>query len=219
LSWAARPFFVAVPSTTDLTTYLTSIGVTAPAAVDEQGILNAVTAELEQRTGRTKFEGDSQLTEVRYTLPWPQGESVILEIRDVWELSEVRTGWTGAVDSGTLLTEYTDFEVLPMQYELRNLPIEAIKFRYCPTTEPGAIMVKGKLGVQQTMPRDVFNAILAKAAAQVLTQIAGAEGSITDQKQGDRQVKFGTSDGQSTIQRLQREFDLCVSRWVKVMRI
>jgi hypothetical protein len=203
------------PTPTDLTNYLITLGVTAISQIDEQGIIDATIAELERLTGRNKFQGDAGSTAVRYTLPWPQGQNVILEIADCWTISEIRVGYTGTAGTGTVLTEYEGFEHLPFNHSTRGWPIEAIKFINCPSTNPGAILITGKLGVASTMPQDVFNGILAGAAAQVLKQQAGAEGSVSDQKQGDRSVKFNTADGQSTYQRLKNEFDMMVTRWIK----
>jgi hypothetical protein len=66
------------------------------------------------------------------------------------------------------------------------------------------------------MPSDVFQAILSRAAALVLTQMAGQYGSISDQKQGDRQVKFSTETNRSTIDRLNNTFNETASRYLKV---
>jgi len=206
---------MANPTTTDLTNYLLTIGVTPAGTTQLQNIIDATIAEIERLTGRNKFQGDAGSTAVRYTLPWPQGQNVILEIADCWTVSEVRVGYTGTAGTGTVLTEYEGFEHLPFNHSTRGWPIEAIKFINCPSTNPGAILITGKLGVASTMPQDVFNSILAGAAAQVLKQQAGAEGSLSDQRQGDRSVNFNTADGQSTYQRLMNEFDMTVTRWIK----
>lgn len=206
---------MANPTTTDLTNFLASIGVTPAGTTQLQNIIDATIAELERLTGRNKYQGDSDSTAVRYTLPWPQGQNVILEIADCWSVSEVRVGYTGTAGTGTVLTEYEGFEHLPFNHSTRGWPVEAIKFINCPPLTPGGILITGKLGVASTMPQDVFNGILAGAAAQVLKQQAGAEGSITEQKQGDRSVKFNTADGQSTYQRLVSEFNMMVTRWIK----
>lgn len=209
---------MANPTPTDLTNYLLTIGVTPISQIDEQGIIDATIAEFERLTGRRKYQGDSGTTAVRYTLPYPFGENIILEIEDCWEVTEVRSGYNGTAGTGTVLTEYEDFLFLPMNYTQRALPVEAIRFLTYADTAPGAILITGKLGVASTMPQDVFNAILAGAAAQVLIQQAGESGTITEQKQGDRQVKFG-SGSDSTIARLQAQFNHAVTRWLKMVRV
>jgi hypothetical protein len=206
---------MAVPTTGDLTTFLTSIGVTAPAAVDEAVILATATAEFEARTGRRKFEGDSAATAVRYTLQWPQGANVQLQISDVWAAPTVTTGYSGT-GTGTALTEYTHYELLPLNWSTIGRPVEAIRFNDTPSIDSGAILVNAKLGYAQTMPSDVFQAILSKAAALVLTQMAGESGSVSDQKQGDRQVRYGQEAGRATIDRLTNAFEQTVSRYIKV---
>ena len=206
------------PTPTDLTNYLSTIGVTPVAAVDEQGIIDATIAEFERRTGRRKYQGDSGTTAVRYTIPYPYGQSILLEIEDCWEVTEVRSGYNGTAGTGTVLTEWTDFEFLPMQYAQRRLPVEAIRFLNYADARPGSVLVTGKLGVASSMPQDVFNAILAGAAAQIIIQQSGESGSVSEQKQGDRQVKFG-SGSDSTVSRLQSEFDRAAMRWIKAVLI
>lgn len=204
------------PTPSDLTTYLTTLGVTAISGIDEQGIIDATIAELEQRTGRTKFQGDATTTALRYTIDYPFGQVLRLEIRDCWEVTEVRTGYTGTGGTGTVLTEYDGFTYFPQNHAQRGLPIEAITFLGRVSTEPGSILITGKLGVASSMPSDVFQAILARAAAQVIMQQAGESGSVSEQKQGDRSVKFDTKEGQDTVSRLMHQFDMAVTRWAKV---
>lgn len=207
---------MAAPTASDLTTYLSTLGVTANAGIDEDAILAAVTAELEQRTGRSKFQGDASATAIRYTIDYPFGQVLRLEINDCWTVSEVRTGYTGVSGSGTVLTEYEGYTHFPQNHAQRGLPIEAIDFITCPSTAPGSILITGKLGVASSMPSDVFQAILARAAAQVIMQQSGESGSVSEQRQGDRQVRFDTTAGRDTVSRLINQFDMAVTRWAKV---
>jgi hypothetical protein len=203
------------PSTSDLTTYLSTLGVTAPAAIDEAAILASVTDELEMLTGRIKFQGDSTLSSVQYTLTWPQGQNVILPILNAHDVDEVRINYQGA-GTGQPLTEMMDYELIPENAYAKVVPYDAIRFLGTPSTSPGSILVTCKLGVAANMPQDVFNAILARSAAQVVLQIAGVSGSVADEKQGDRAVKFDLTQGRATIDRLMAEFNACVKRWKKM---
>lgn len=206
---------MANPTGTDVQTFLTGMGITAPGSVDLDGLASSAILEFESRTGRQKYEGDATTTAVRYTLPWPVGRRIILPIADVWALTEVRTGYKGA-GTGTVLTDYTDYLTHPQNSSLSGRPVEAIEFVYTPDLSPGAILITGKLGYAATMPDDVFGAIVNNAAANALIQIAGASGLVTEQKQGDRSVKYGDKE-QSTINRLMAEFDRVASRYLKVI--
>jgi hypothetical protein len=202
------------PTTGNLTSFLTTIGVTASGSADLSALLNSATLEFETRTGRQKYQGDTGVTAVRYTIPALQGNSVRLTIADCWAITEVRTNYSGG-STGVVLTEYTDFIHRPDGHTQKKRPIEAIQFVYMPSIEPGSILITGKLGYASDMPADVFEAILSGAAAQLMTQQAGESGTITDEKNGDRSVKY-SGDQNSTIQRLQSVFDLTASRYTKV---
>jgi hypothetical protein len=206
---------MATPTGSDVTAFIEAMGATVPSGIDTSDLVVAATLEFERRTGRVKYEGDSSTTAVRYTLPWPQGANVILPIQDCWTVTEVRTGYTGA-GTGTVLTEYTDFEYLPKNRPQTKQPIEAVRFVYTPTTAPGQILVTGKLGFAQTMPADVFSAIVANASANALIQMAGVSGTTTEEKQGDRSIKYG-SGAESTISRLMGEFDRTAARYMRVI--
>lgn len=210
---------MANPTTSDLTTYLTSMGITAAAEIDEQAIIDSAIAELEAMTGRKKFQGDATNTAIRYSLPWPQGKNVVLPIQDCWSLFEVRINYTGTSGTGTVLTEYDDFTHVPLLHAQNGGPIEAIQFSNAYSLEPGSILITGKLGYASSMPQDVFNAVLARCAAQVVKQSAGASGNASMEKQGDRQVQYGMEAGQSTYDRLMQEFTNAVSRYLKVQRL
>jgi len=203
------------PTTGNLTSFLTTIGVTASGSADLAALLNSATLEFETRTGRQKYQGDTGTTAVRYTVPLLQGNIVRLTIADCWAITEVRINYSGA-GTGVVLTEYTDFIYRPDGYTQKRRPIEAIQFVYMPSIEPGSILITGKLGYAADMPADVFEAILSGAAAQLMTQQAGDSGTITEEKNGDRSVKYGTEADQGTIDRLQRVFDQTASRYTKV---
>jgi hypothetical protein len=206
---------MAAPTTTDLTNFLTTIGVTASGSADLSALLNSATLEFETRTGRQKYQGDTGVTAVRYTIPALQGNSVRLTIADCWAITEVRTNYSGA-GTGVVLTEYTDYIHRPDGHTQKKQPIEAIQFVYMPSIEPGSILITGKLGYASDMPADVFQAILSRAASQLLIQQAGESATVAEEKQGDRSVKYGSEAGRGTIDRLQKVFDLTASRYTKV---
>lgn len=206
---------MAAPTTTDLTNFLTTIGVTPSSSADLSALLTSATQEFEERTGRQKYQGDSTTTAIRYTLPWPTGKNIRLVIADCWAITEVRNNYSGS-GTGTALSEFDDYMLRPEGYTQLARPVEYIDFITLPSTLPGSILVTGKLGYASTMPAAVFEAIVCRAALQLLTQQAGESGTITDEKLGDRSVKYGSGE-ESTIKRLQGVFDRAVSRYTKVM--
>lgn len=203
------------PTTTNLTSFLTTIGVTASGSADLTALLASATLEFETRTGRQKYQGDAGTTAVRYTIPPLQGNSVRLTIADCWAITEIKVNYSGG-STGKVLTEYDDFIYRPDGYTQKRRPIEAIQFVHMPSIEPGSILVTGKLGYASDMPTDVFEAILSGAAAQLMIQQAGESGSVTEEKNGDRSVKYGAGNDLGTVERLQKVFDTTASRYIKV---
>ena len=204
---------MAAPTTTDLTNFLTTIGVTASGSADLSSLLTSATQEFEEKTGRQKFEGDSSTTAIRYTLPMPTGKSIRLVIADCWAITEVRTFYSGS-GTGTVLAEYDDYMARPYQYAQISRPVEAIDFVTLPSVQPGSILITGKLGYASSMPKSVFEAILSRAASQLLIQQAGESGTVAEEKQGDRNVKYSTDD---TVTRFRGVFDRAVARYMKVI--
>ncbi|NBW10351.1 MAG: hypothetical protein EBR82_20210 [Caulobacteraceae bacterium] len=207
---------MAAPTTTDLTNFLTTIGVTASASADLSALLTSATQEFELRTGRRKYQGDAGTTAIRYTLPWPTGKYIRLVISDCWAISEVRINYSGA-GTGTVLTEWDDFIHWPEDHAQKNAPVEEIRFERVPTTEPGSILVTGKLGYASSMPAAVFEAIVCRAASQLIIQQSGTSGAISEEKQGDRSVKYSLEAGRATTDELRKKFEQVVSRYLKVV--
>jgi hypothetical protein len=205
---------MAAPTTTDFTNFLAVIGVTASGSAVLATILADATQEFEERTGRQKYEGDSATTAVRYTLPWPQGKSVLLTIADCWTITEVRVDYSGA-GTGTALTEWDDYVLRPTGYAQKSRPVEAIQFQNLPSTKAGSILITGKLGYASSMPSAVFEAILCRASAMLIERQAGESGTITEEKNADRSVKYSSAE-ESTRNRLIATFNSAVSRYTKV---
>ena len=203
-----------VPTTTDLTTYLAAMDLVPAAGINEQGIIDGAIETFQQITGRVNYQGATTATENRFTLDYPFGRDVVLDFRfDFWAITEVRVGYTGVSGSGQVLTDWVDFEYLPQNNLVRGWPYEAIRFHSYASSERGSVLITGKIGVAQEMPQDVFNAILAYSAAMVIRQSAGVSGSVSEQKQGDRTVKYNMTDGKDTVSELMKEFNQVATKW------
>lgn len=80
--------------------------------------------------------------------------------------------------SGTLLTLNSNFYLIPRNASLGGRPVTAIEFNaHYFSIEKSAIEIVGTFGRFLTCPKDVFNAILAKASAILTSQI---QNNITD---------------------------------------
>jgi hypothetical protein len=133
---------------------------------------------------------------VRYNPPTTLGRDLILEIFDTHTITAIYSSWNGT--TGTLLVEGTDFELLPENATLKGTSIEAIRFLGWPSSAPRSIAVTGKLGIN-TIPSALQRGILALAAADVLTQAEGSNGTAIERKIGDRSVKYADGELQSAI--------------------
>jgi len=199
-------------STSDLTTYLNGLGISSPTSTFLSGYIAEAYGEFYSRTGRNNITTASDTTR-RYSLPAFQGKDVILNIDEVYTTPTVISGVT-ATSSGTTLTYGTDYVYLPENAVERSKPVDAIRFIVDPSTAPRGISVTGKLGIASSEPADITNAILAYAASRYLAFNAGAVGTVSERKQGDRDIKY--QQGLDTISQLEKQFRQTVTRYMKV---
>lgn len=198
---------MAYPTTTDLSALLTDTGVTTPANYDLAGALNSAIAEIERLTGR-KFVGSDDQTK-RYDPPTVIGTAQFVEIVDSRSISEVRADYDGT--NSTLLTEWRDYILHPQN---SDRPYEAIEF-IVPKYGRYSILVTADEG-WSAVPADVADAILKRAAADVLEQVGGVSGVVSQERLGDAQVTYAVANGQSTIDRYNTAFYSVVTRYARV---
>lgn len=198
---------MAYPTTSDLSALLVDTGVTTPANYDLAGALNSAIAEIESLTGR-KFVGSTDQTR-RYDPPQIIGTAQFVEIVDSNAVNEVRADYDGT--NSTLLTEWRDYILHPQN---TSNVYEAIEF-LVPKYGRYSILVNADEG-WDGVPADVTDAILKRAASDILEQVGGVSGLVSQEKLGDAQVTYAVANGQSTIDRYNTAFYAVVARYTRV---
>jgi hypothetical protein len=205
-----------MPTSSDLSTFLGAIpGLDVPSGIDLSSAVASATADFYAKCGRGAFVGDTSTTAVPILQTMMIGRRTIIEIPDMWAITEVRTNYTGTAGTGTALTELSGYRILPQNRAIYGKPIEAIEL--LSGGQPNLyLLVTGKLGYSQDCPAQVARAILQGAAATVLSQTQGPAGAALRMKQGQREVQYDNTAGRSTYDRLQAEFITVASQFIRI---
>lgn len=186
------------PTTTELTNRLTGLGVTTiPTGVVLQDEIDKAVAVLEQVSGQSPFLMEDSAGVFKYSPP----SSDWLDLKGRWAtITEV------SVD-GEVQVENTDYYLLPY-----DGPYRMIRFCGNLTGDPLTVSVTGKRGYSDTIPLDVWLAVLDYAAATVYetAQASGAvmTGPVSEIQQDSVKLKFAggsMAEGASTANRLKDE--------------
>ena len=144
-------------------------------------------------------------------------KEVVLELGNGFTtISEVRTGVSASDDNGTLLTSGTDYDLLPYNAARYSRPFEAILFKVSPGTVNRSIKIVGTPGFQASIPDDVYQAVLERAAALALPRVQQAVGQATEVKQGPVTVKYATDEHQDRLSLWNDNFERTVMRYMRV---
>jgi hypothetical protein len=207
---------MAMPTSSDLSTFLGTIpGLDVPSGVDLASAVADATADFYNRSGRGAFVGDTGTTAVPKLQTMMIGRRAIVEIPDMWAITEVRADYTGTAGTGTVLSELSSYRIWPENRSIIGKPAEAIELMNVGQSNL-YLLVTGKLGYSADCPAQVFRAILKGAAATVLAQIQGATGPAMRLKQGAREVQYDNAAGRSTYERLQAEFQTVASQYMRM---
>jgi len=179
----------AYPTAGDLKTFLYAANQidspTAPtgraASLDFQGAVDAAKAEFENRTGRTYRAASA--TRI-YDTP-----------TDAGHLLDLETDWA------TITSITRDGDTLVVEDDYRKRPLDGPPYRFVefvaglmeplPWGSRGTVVVTGTLGSSATVPDDVYQAVLQRAAAHCAPQLQGiVTGGAQSVKQADASVTF-----------------------------
>jgi hypothetical protein len=201
----------AYPTTDELQTFLEDQGLTAPA--DAQLNLHRLRAieDLEVRTGYRPFLADASESEWRFDPP--AFHSPLNLSGGFWAISEVRIGLTDIDTDGTLLTEETDYILLPNNHIALNRPIEEIQFVVSPGSRARSIKIKGARGFSATIPSDVYQAIIERAAALAMLEIVQGHSIATEIKQGPIDITYSPNAANDKIGKWNSGFNDVVRRY------
>lgn len=152
------------PTEDDVTALLEGSGFTVPAGLDVLPYVYAAIDEFESETGYRPFLAGSSAT-YSFDPPGPNfltndrggGRRLILN-QGFATITAVRVGVT-TDSTGTLLTENTDYYLMPANHAANKLPITSIVFVSPQWGPTNSITVTGTPGYFTTIRPEVFNAI------------------------------------------------------------
>lgn len=121
---------------------------------------------------------------------------------------------TSVTLAGQALVEDSDFFLMPQNSDLRGLAFTYIEFSHCPNGGRKSIAITGRWGRVSTLPDEVKQAVLAKAASLVAPQLhALASQGLMRWREGDVEQSSGTEPFDSLVRNWERTFAECVRRY------
>lgn len=190
------------PTGSELTAAVAGVGGSIPSGYTAADIIAGVIQEWEEATGWEPFLAEVG-TQTRqfdptfgYTLRLPGFFTV-----------------TSVVVNGVTMSEGTDYWALPYNSTSKMKPITGLRFLEPLTGLPRTISVTGRMGYDDDIHEDAWLAVLNKAVARCLKLAAGANGSVSELKQGLVDVKYSMEAGRSTIDRMEADFDKAARRY------
>lgn len=176
------------PTTTDLSAYLTALGMTVPGEPVLELALGEAIEIFERASGRS-FDQTEELAERTYDGIGNVGKRIVIAIDDCYELDSVAVGET------ELTTD--QYRVLP-KLAGTDKPVEAIEFLDCVPRGVDIITINAKYGWPVTPPL-VSRSILKLAVVRVPQSTSNeVTGPIQSRKIGDRSISYGTTSSGST---------------------
>lgn len=180
------------PTVTNLTNALSAMGVSVPSFITS-GAVEASIIQFEQQTGRIPFIAASG--NVTYTMS-PEGA------RSNWRNSYGGSPYlmlstnmisVSAVIIDGVTQSVSAYSFYPLDYQLKNRPIEGIVFDTAPYTDRGEITIIGKPGYSATCPQDVYQAILINAVGYCQKMNTYLQmGGLNSIKEADLSMDFGS---------------------------
>lgn len=201
------------PTADDLQTYLEGHGMTLSAALEAQleRAISGARQDLENATGRVFLA-----VEGTRTFDPPVNASGVLD------LGEDLVSLTSLSLSGSALTEGSDFRLERLNGAARGLPYGMVCFnqRWCRPLAASlwnAVEIGGLWGYSETVPADVWEAILARGASRLFTHIAhGNTGGLLAWKEKDRGEEYGVETWKRLKDGWQDVYTAAVSQYKRV---
>lgn len=203
-------------SNTDLATYLTGLGFTAPSGIT---VADEITAAVDQWEKDTRWDPwDEDASTTLYLTP--NDQDTIFLPKPFTAITEVKSGVNVPLSiAGTVLTEGSAWFPLSVIPGDTTKPIYAIRFSSRQSGAVDSISVTGTPGYQATIDQRVWQAVRDLAAALIIEKaqikaaaalsIAGA-GALTEIKQENVTLKFDGSEMAGTAARLRSSYDSAV---------
>lgn len=194
---------MSAPVASDLQALLTAAGLwnTAYSGLIAGYVAGAIT-QFQNDTGRIPFitsGNDSILyfdppgdTSQQYANTVRGGEKILELSVPFVTISGIATGVSIDSPAGVAVDLNRAVEFGPDNYAIKGLPIEWIRFSFQVWGATKSIMITGHAGSYTAWPDDAFQAVVAKAAADLLTTVLGnITGGLTGWTEGDVKEDFG----------------------------
>lgn len=183
----------AYPTTTEITNYLTGLGVTLTSGIDLQDAIDSAVQTWESLVGVTPWKSDSTATARTFTL---RGETNL----SIPPCSEVESVAIGEEE----LTVDEIWTACPVGATGNGFPFTMIEFKNRYTTDIGGLTITAKWGYQSTIFEAVWFAIRDIAVGSILmsagmhSAFSGGSivtGAIKEIRQADVTIKYSESGG------------------------
>ena len=217
---------MSAPASSDVQALLTAAGLWNSAYSGlTSGYIAGAILQFQTDTGRIPFitsGSDSVLyfnppgdTSQQYANTVRGGEKILELSVPFVSISAIATGVTADSPAGAPVDIARTVEFGPDNYSIKGLPIEWIRFSFQVWGGAGSIMITGHAGSYTDWPADAFQAVTAKAAADLLTTVLGQiTGGITSWTEGDVKEDFGNGKTIELMRNLyQSMYDKCVDRY------
>lgn len=142
-----------------------------------------------------------------------QGVLAMFDVPLLISGSQVAYKYDYVLQTTTTLTYQTDYEWLPVDYA----PAFAQGILALTEKANDLLLIDGRWGSAQTVPEDIWQAVLAQAMGHTLRTLQGFQGEVTETKTGDVAIKFGNSITNSAIQRFESLFKSTVNRYMRII--
>jgi len=176
------------PTTSELTGYLGSPTLPTVISSGYQSMLDSAVEDFERLTGIKPFKADANASTTVFSSAHESGDALYLPTT-YFTLTSLKAGVTPS-DAGTELVVDQDYFLLP-----ESGPYDIVRFRGPRSFGIKDFSVTGRKGYSTTIPEDVFEAILLKAAVTIYNyQINIAGGNFEKVKQGPVELDYGTNN-------------------------
>lgn len=209
-------------SNTDLTTYLTGLGFTAPSGIT---VADEITAAVDQWERDTRWDPWDEETSTTIYLT-PNDQDTIFLPKPFTAITAVKTGVNVALSiAGTTITKGSGWFPLSLIPGDTTKPIYAIRFSSRQSGAVDSISVTGTPGYQATIEQRPWQAVRDLAAALIIekAQIAAASalsiagaGALTEIRQENVTLKFDGSEASGTVARLRKSYEDAVKVYKRV---
>jgi hypothetical protein len=176
------------PTTSELTGYLGSPTLPTVISSGYQSMLDSAVEDFERLTGIKPFKADANASTTIFSSAHESGDALYLPTT-YFTLTSLKAGVTPS-NTGTELVVDQDYFLLP-----EAGPYDMVRFRGPRSFGIKDFSVTGRKGYSTTIPEDVFEAILLKAAVTIYNyQINIAGGNFEKVKQGPVELDYGTNN-------------------------